>query len=252
MLTIIDADSLLYYSSKDTIIESITELESRLTTILTRTGAEGFILCISSSNYYRRDIFPEYKGKRKESTLKYIKTLKNYLLETYKVSIIPTLEADDLVALYKNFAGTKNIETTISSPDKDVLLQIPGKHYNYQKDEFVETSTSEGIDFLFKQVIMGDSTDNIQGIPGKGPVFADKLIKKGELKDNILNTLTAYIDHYGNIPRAIKEFYVNFTMVYILRSNSDITNFIDVSEHLTSSIDLDSITNPYTKTKQEW
>lgn len=253
MLTIIDADSLLYYSSKDTIVESVSEIENRLETILNRTNADKFIICISSSNYYRKEVEPEYKAKRLPTTLKYVQTLKQYLFETYKVLSISKLEADDLMGILPTKATLIDQEITISSPDKDVLKQLPGKHYDYYKDEFVKTTTTEGIDFLFTQLITGDSTDGIKGIPGKGPAFAKKVIKPGKLEENLMNTFKAYIDHYGNIPLGIKKFYTNFIQVYILRSQSDITEFIDLTSEINwEEFDLNLFINPYTKTKKEW
>ena len=44
-----------------------------------------------------------------------------------------------MVGIAKDYLNQR-YEAIISSPDKDVLQQIPGKHYNYQKAEFVETT----------------------------------------------------------------------------------------------------------------
>jgi hypothetical protein len=68
------------------------------------------------------------------------------------------LEADDLVSY---FSYTSDQSTIICSPDKDVLKQCVGMHYNYGKAEFVHTSPEEALAFLWVQALMGDSTDNI-------------------------------------------------------------------------------------------
>ena len=47
------------------------------------------------------------------------------------------LEADDLVSIHNK------LNTVICSPDKDVLYQNVGKHYNYGKAEFVEVNEQE-------------------------------------------------------------------------------------------------------------
>lgn len=228
MLTIIDADSLLYYSSKDTIQESIVELDNRISSILLRTKADNFIICLSSSSYFRKDIDPLYKDKRKPSTLKFIRTLKNYLVENYKGLIIQYLEADDIVSWLLNHPPLKEVDKVISAVDKDVIKQNQGTFYNYGKDEFVETSAREAVDFMFTQLITGDSTDNIKGIPGKGEVFAKSKIVPGNVKGNLLTVFSEYINHYGNIPKGIEEFYKNFKTVYLLKKDDEIAEYLDL------------------------
>ena len=61
--------------------------------------------------------------------------------------------------------------------DKD-LDQIPGRHYNWTTGEAYQVSAREGLTFFFQQILSGDSTDNIPGLTGTGPVKAKKMLEK--------------------------------------------------------------------------
>jgi 5'-3' exonuclease len=61
------------------------------------------------------------------------------------------------------------------SIDKD-LLQVPGMHYNWVRDEKILVTPEVGLRKLYQQVLTGDGTDNIPGIYGIGDVKARKLI----------------------------------------------------------------------------
>lgn len=221
-IVLIDADSLIFYSSKDTIEESIQNLKQRISSIIEKTESNKFILFLTGSKCFRYDIFPEYKIGRKKvkkppkKPLKYIKTLKAFLLEEYKSCLIQELEADDLVAYY--YSNLLDFETVVSSPDKDVLGQLVGTHYNYGKDEFVEVATQKEADrFLAFQLLYGDPGDDIPGLAertqymkkkygldnrkGVGEVTANKILdiideEEGNYAQAVLN---CYISKYGDL-----------------------------------------------------
>jgi len=66
--------------------------------------------------------------------------------------------------------------------DKD-LDQIPGTHYNFNTRKVYEVTKQEAMLNLYTQVIEGDDADNIQGIPGCGPVMAKKMLQQDYCKD---------------------------------------------------------------------
>lgn len=225
-ICLIDADSMIFYSSKDTIEESISSIRSRIETIIDRTDSTTFILFLTGASNFRYGIYPDYKSDRKKAKkrkpkkpLKYIKTLKAFLLEEYKACLVEGLEADDLVVYYKDNVFPKNYDVCISSPDKDVLNQVLGNNYNYGKDEFVEINSQQEIDrFRAFQLLVGDSTDSIPGIvertkymretygldkrAGVGEVTANKILdiidstKGGNYAAEILK---CYISKYGHV-----------------------------------------------------
>ena len=145
---------------------------------------------------YRNDIFPDYKGTRKEIPEELIPQFA-IIREALEALNIPYLdmegyEADDLIATYAAQALSKNYEVTVISADKD-LMQLIRPHvdfYDPMKDKFF---TPEDVKEKFGvypdkvvdvQALAGDSTDNIPGIPGIGLKTAAELINQfGSLEE---------------------------------------------------------------------
>lgn len=67
-------------------------------------------------------------------------------------------------------------DTVIGSIDKD-LDQITGNHFNFVKGTSYTISPEEGRKKLYLQLLTGDSTDNIPGIPKIGPKKAAKIVE---------------------------------------------------------------------------
>ena len=182
-VAIIDADSLLYFEmGKPTLEEAIQGLDNRIQEIIIKTDSDKFIGFLTKGKCFRYDVAKSkpYKYNRPGAPKPPIfYALKAYIQQSpWNFKSFDGLEADDLVGLARTWNLEKGFATecVICSPDKDVLKQLPGKHYNYQKAEFHETTDEEATSFLWKQVLMGDSTDGIPGIPGLGIKTADAII----------------------------------------------------------------------------
>ena len=165
-VALIDGDSLLYFEmGKPTLEDAIDGLNQRLLFMLNQceTARYAGFLTIGKCFRYKEAKTKTYKGNRKKGSKPIIfYALKEYLKQEWKFEYIPELEADDLVAVYSNE------NTMICSPDKDVLYQVKGTHYNYRTTDFVETTNIEAQTFLYKQMLMGDPNDGIPGIPKLG------------------------------------------------------------------------------------
>jgi 5'-3' exonuclease len=140
--------------------------------------AKGFIFCFSgvSSNTFRNCVAfdKKYKGgrdytplydKQEEDKIAVIK----YIRDRYPSLLFKDLEADDVLSFLQDD------DTFIYSKDKD-LLQIPGTHYDIKQDQFIEIPETYAFTFLMKQMVTGDSVDNITGLKGWGPVKCDELL----------------------------------------------------------------------------
>lgn len=229
-VALIDADSLVFYCAMSnkvnsvTLEEAITDLDSRIYEMVASSGCSHYILFKSphKSQTFRSKIatIDNYKGNRKTSDLPpvfyglsaYINQLPSYTGSNF--------EADDAVALFQWYFKTKEIPTVVCSPDKDVLHQLSGTHYNYGKGVIVNTTEEEAERFLFQQVLMGDSTDNITGIPKVGPVKSEKLLKDVELERIPSVCLELYTKTFGLI-EGIRNFVETFRLVYILKDPND-------------------------------
>ena len=163
------------------------------------------IYCFSgkSSNTFRYSIAisKEYKGNRKTDKLtveefKLKMELMNYAMESIikekACLIFPDLEADDILSMLQD----KN--TYIISNDKD-LNQIPGLHIDHANYAVTKVSQEEAIMSLAKQLITGDSVDNIGGIKDLGPAKAAKLLSETDAKNCLNVVYREYKKKYGII-----------------------------------------------------
>jgi hypothetical protein len=131
---------------------------------------------LSGDNNFRMDLFPDYKGHRSEDSRPvHLNACKQHLLNRYNGEVTDHLEADDLLGIHQMEYLSSKRQSVICSIDKD-LMCIPGKHYNFVTDTDVEQSEDDALRSFYKQLLMGDKTDNIPGIKGLGPKTAEKLI----------------------------------------------------------------------------
>lgn len=248
-MLLIDADGLIYHSSKGTIEESIVSLNERIDNIFQKTKETEYLMFISVGKYFRHDVSADYKAQRKKSPLKWLKTLKQYLIENYGAFAFKGVEADDLVAYFysNNFYEYVNgncekiicddatatyegiiskqspIKMMICTPDKDILQAYSGTHFNYSYKEdskgfFVNTINSND-KFTLYQLIAGDPSDNIKGIEGKGKAFFNKLLEENP-NLNYSDILNEYINVYG-VSQGIYNFQKNYRLVHLLSKKED-------------------------------
>ncbi|MGI9525844.1 MAG: DNA polymerase I [Weeksellaceae bacterium] len=161
---------------------------------------------VSSTQTLRHEYFPDYKANRDE-TPDGIKTAIPYIQEILKAMHIPVLfaegyEADDVIGTLSRKASEKGYTTFMMTPDKDFAQLVCDNVKMYKpssrgggieiwgveeiKEKFGVDEPKQVIDLLG---MMGDSADNIPGIPGIGPKTASKFIKKyGSLEGLYENT----------------------------------------------------------------
>jgi len=139
---------------------------------------DNFILYFSSTENFRKKIYPDYKGHRmKRKPLGY-KRLVNYCRKNHNFKLIEGLEADDTIGIEATrFADPNNI---IVSPDKD-MRQIPSALWNLT-DDVVEITKDDGDRWHLIQSLSGDPTDGYSGCPGIGVKRATELLDKNENK----------------------------------------------------------------------
>jgi len=225
-IAVIDADPIAYICSKDTLEESLLGVDSLIANALNVSRCDAYYMFLSDSPYFRHEVNKEYKAKRPTSKLLYLKEIKEYLKSNFGGVSYPGLEADDLNAYVMIQANKTPSNTYINmSIDKDVLKSVWGKWFNFKKFESGETSRQDATRFIFIQTLMGDSTDNIKGIPGVGEKKAEKLLETtndiGLMRSIVLNT---YCTHFKSSAVGIYEFQKNFRQVYLLRNNEDFLN----------------------------
>jgi hypothetical protein len=110
-----------------------------------------------------------YKGNRSDTPKPvHYEAIGDYLRAVRGAVETSGHEADDEIGIRAVEAKERQQEYIVVSNDKD-LDQIAGKHYDWIKKEFYTVSPKEAKTQFYLQVLQGDSTDNIPGLPGIGP-----------------------------------------------------------------------------------
>ncbi len=155
---------------------------------------------------YRYEMYKEYKAHRDE-TPEAIKIAVPYIQEILKAMHIPIIEkagfeADDLIGTLAKQAEKENYQVFMVTPDKDFAQLVSENIFMYKPArmgndieiwgipevlaKFEIERPEQVIDFLG---MMGDTADNIPGLPGVGEVTAKKLLKEfGSMENLLANT----------------------------------------------------------------
>lgn len=156
-------------------------IDSTLRDIATDTQITQMRIYISGSNNFRYGLAKTkpYKGNRATMVHpQYLNHCKQYLIDKYGAIIVDGFEADDAIATDMTVNGAFHCGI-----DKD-MLQIPGRHYNYVKKEWQDVSNEEATKILWRQVLMGDASDNVPGLPRVGEKKAFDCIQNHETAES--------------------------------------------------------------------
>lgn len=169
---------------------------------------------------FRHEMYKEYKGTRKpmpDELREQVPLIKQVLL-SMNIHMIEKAgyEADDILGTLSRIADREGYEVTVLSGDRDllqlatdrVLIRIPktkaGKTVveSYHAKEVCETYGVDPVTFIDMKGLMGDTSDNIPGVPGIGEKTASKLLvtygsmdgvyaavddmKKSKMRDNLI------------------------------------------------------------------
>jgi DNA polymerase I len=153
---------------------------------------------------FRHEKYAAYKATRDKmpdelsDQIPYIQKISEAMKIPYLV--LPGYEADDIIGTLVKRAEKEGIESYMVSGDKDFLQLVSKKTflYNMKKGAEVEICGTEGpqhkwgvsaehvTDLL---ALMGDSSDNVPGVPGVGEKTATKLIQKFGSIENLYQKL---------------------------------------------------------------
>lgn len=147
---------------------------------------------------FRHQLYPEYKANRTKMPDE-LRVQIQPLFELIQAMGIPLIiqegvEADDVIGTLAVYAEKKGIETLVSTMDKD-MAQLVNNHItliNTMSDRILDVkgvkekfgvAPNQMIDYL---ALMGDTSDNIPGIPKVGPKTAAAWLEKYHTLDNVI------------------------------------------------------------------
>ena len=153
----------------------------------------------------RTEVFPEYKANRQETpeAIKIAVPIIENILNAMKIPavILAGYEADDIIGTLAKKAEKKGYQTFMVTPDKDFAQLVTENIFMYRprfgggyetwgipevQEKFGVDRPEQVIDFLG---MMGDSVDNIPGLPGVGEKTAKKFLAQyGSMEKLFENT----------------------------------------------------------------
>lgn len=210
---IIDGSSLMYRaffalplltSSNGFYTNAIMGFANMLGKILTEYEPDNIVVAFDKSRKtFRTEMFEEYKGQRAKTPdeLKSQFPLLREFLDALGIAFIEkdNFEADDIIGTLAVKSASKDFEALVVTGDKDAL-QLIRKNVKvmltkrgimdmqiFDEEAFKEKYAGlEPIKLIDIKALMGDSSDNIPGVPGIGEKTALKLLAQYQDLENLL------------------------------------------------------------------
>ncbi len=193
-------------NSKGMDVSAILGFTNSLLDVIKREKPDHIAVCFDrGGSVARTESFPEYKANRQE-TPEAIKIAIPYIEQILKAMNIPAVikegyEADDIIGTLAKKAEKVGYQTYMVTPDKDFAQLVSENIFMYRprfgggyeiwgipevQEKFGVERPEQVIDFLG---MMGDSVDNIPGLPGVGEKTAKKFLAAyGSMENLLANT----------------------------------------------------------------
>ena len=215
MLTLIDGNSLLfraYYGvhsrltrADGTPTGAVYGFFNMILPILASAKPDDAFICVfdASRITFRQDIYPDYKMNRTATPTDLI--AQGQMIQSGLMSLgmpvlcVPGVEADDVIATLAHQNCTTTNATRIITSDKDLMQLVSDcvflydgmKNREIRTDAVLEKFGVKPHQVIDVQSLMGDSSDNVPGVPGIGPKKAAELINQFGNLDNLYANLDA-------------------------------------------------------------
>ncbi len=193
-------------NSKGMDVSAILGFTNSLLDVIKRERPDHIAVCFDrGGSVARTEAFPEYKANRQE-TPEAIKIAIPYIEQILKAMNIPAVvkegyEADDIIGTLAKKAEKEGYQTFMVTPDKDFAQLVSENIFMYRprfgggyetwgvpevQEKFGVERPEQVIDYLG---MMGDSVDNIPGLPGVGEKTAKKFLAQyGSMENLLANT----------------------------------------------------------------
>ena len=209
MLTLIDGNSLVfraYYGVHSTLTRSdgmpvgaVYGFFNMVLPLLANTKPNDSVICVfdASRISFRQDIYPQYKANRSETPADLLQQSELIRIGMHEMGVpvlcIPGVEADDVIATLATQNCNSVDSTRIITGDKDLMQLVSNcvflydgmKQREIREPEVLEKFNVKPTQVIDIQSLMGDSSDNVPGVPGIGPKTAAELINEFESLDNL-------------------------------------------------------------------
>lgn len=182
-----------------------------------------YMVCVfdAKGRTFRDDLYDQYKANRpsmpEDMAVQIEPIHKAVRAMGWHLICQPGVEADDIIGTLSRLAAENGIETVVSTGDKD-LAQLVNEHVQLVNTMSNEKLDVEGvtskygvrpdqiIDYL---MLIGDTSDNIPGVPKVGPKTAAKWLAEYGSLDELLQ----HADKIKGVAgQNLRDFSSNFDM----------------------------------------
>jgi DNA polymerase-1 len=187
---------------------------------------------------FRTERYPAYKGTRGETPPEFIPQipLLREVLAALRIPVVdkPNFEADDILATYARQGAEQGLEVFVVSGDRDTL-QLVNEHvtvlYPRKGVSDLVVMTPESVrekygvapaNYPDLAALVGETSDNLPGVPGVGPKTAAKWV---EVYGGLDRILAAAGDIAGKVGESLRE---NLAQVVLNREINHLITDLDL------------------------
>ncbi len=178
--------------------------------LLYNTESTSYNCYLSGRNNFRKKVNPEYKANRKDKEPpRWLQSCREYLIKEWNAVVSEGCEADDLLGINQH-----NTDSVCISLDKD-LLMITGWHFRWLDNEKLFVTPDQGLKAFYKQMLIGDKSDNIFGVRGIGPVKAAGIIDTLDTEEEMISTVFKMYEEDA------ERFWMNAQCLWIMQKEKE-------------------------------
>jgi len=207
---------------------------------------------------FRHEYYPQYKANRPpapEDLVSQIQPIHDIIrAQGMPLLIIDDVEADDVIATLALAASTRDVETVISSGDKDLAQIVTDKiHLINTMDgtrldpQGVRTKFGVPPELIIDYLtLVGDSVDNVPGVSMVGPKTAVKWLTEYGSLDGIIEHATEIPGKAGeNLRASLDRLPLSRELITL---KTDVRLDVSPEALVRNPVDIDSLTSQY----QRW
>jgi DNA polymerase-1 len=226
-----------------------------LFSMMEKEKPEYLAVAFDTGKTFRHDFYEEYKATREkmpDDLREQIERIRQ-IIDAFDIPRLEAegMEADDVLGTIANQAVEKGLGVKIITGDRDLLqlvtdrivVNLPGRSLadasDYFKQDVIKKMGVRPDQIVDLKALMGDSSDNIPGVPGVGEKTAIKLLTEYETLDNVY----AHIDEVAS--RFKKKLEEGKDLAYIsqklARIRLDVDIQIDLDKASTVHLDFEAV-----------
>jgi len=215
-VALIDVDGMVHAAQwKNTIEASIGVLDAMIHDAITDVFADKYHIACKGAGNFRNMLSPRYKQHRNRNAEleKHLAALLGHAKQAWGAVPAYGFEADDLICSWRWYYEQQPGWTPIIIANDKDMLTVSGHHYNYRKKDYMLIGKEEAYYRFVLQLLEGDQTDGIQGIPGIGPKKAKAILAETQPEQYLKRIREEYANYYGK--SGLTELQLTADLIYI-------------------------------------